>query len=119
MKINGQAATNPGCSIASNGIINGKINPQKEIITNSTHCIFPFHAQRNEEVAPVQLAGDQNEYSYATGVFTFTRTTLSSKQEKGRAEMNFCFTKPNRLINIVIMLFMIHLEVRKGSITCI
>ena len=94
MKINGQAATNPGCSIASNGIINGKINPQKEIITNSTHCIFPFHAQRNEEVAPVQLAGDQNEYSYATGVFTFTRTTLSSKQEKGRAEMNFCFTKP-------------------------
>ena len=92
MRINGQAATNPGCSIASNGIITGKISPQTEIISDSTDCIFPS-GYKNTEVAPVQLAGDQSKYDKKTGVFTFTRTTVA--RDKGRAEMNFCFTKPD------------------------
>ena len=92
MRINGQAAMNPGCSIASNGIITGKISPQTQIITDSSNCIFRFGTDRNREVAPVQLADDQNKFDREKKVFTFTRTTVASK--KGRAEMNFCFTKP-------------------------
>ena len=91
MRINGLTPTNPRCIIASNGLIRGKISPQTQIITQSTGCIFPS-GYRNKEVAPVQLAEDENRYDRKRGVFTFTRTTITRR--KGRAEMNFCFTKP-------------------------
>ena len=91
MRINGLAPTNPRCTIASNGLIRGKISPQTQTITKSTGCVFPS-GYRNKEVAPVQLAEDENRYDRKSGVFTFTRTTITCG--KGRAEMNFCFTKP-------------------------
>ena len=86
MQINGS------CSRSSTtGIITGKINPQTEIITASSGCIF---LSGINEVAPVQKNGDQNQYDSTNNIFTFTRTTTTRAGENGRAEMNFCFTKP-------------------------
>ena len=48
----------------------------------------------NKEVTPVQKNGDQNQYDSTTKTFTFTRTTTTVARGNGRAEMNFCFTKP-------------------------
>ena len=91
MRINGLAPTKPRCIVTSDGLITGEITPQTQIITSSTGCIFPS-GYRNQEVAPVQLAEDRKRYDRKTSVFTFTRTTIT--KGKGRAEMNFCFTKP-------------------------
>ena len=86
MRINGQ------CSISSTtGIITGKISPQTEIVTATSGCIF---LSGNKEVTPVQKNGDQNQYDSTTNTFTFTRTTTTVPRGNGRAEMNFCFTKP-------------------------
>ena len=86
MRINGQ------CSIShTTGIITGKISPQTEIVTASSGCIF---LSGNKEVTPVQKNGDQNQYDSTTKIFTFTRTTTTVPRGNGRAEMNFCFTKP-------------------------
>ena len=48
----------------------------------------------NKEVTPVQKNGDQNQYDSTTKTFTFTRSTTTVARGNGRAEMNFCFTKP-------------------------
>ena len=86
MRINGRCSTSP-----TTGIITGKISPQTEIVNSRTGCIFP---SGDEEVVPVQKNGDQNRFNSTTKVFTFIRTTTTIASGNGRAEMNFCFTKP-------------------------
>ena len=86
MRINGRCSTS-----ATTGIITGKISPQTEIVNSSTGCIF---LSGNEEVVPVQKNGDQNQFNSTTNIFTFIRTTTTVASGNGRAEMNFCFTKP-------------------------
>ena len=86
MQINGRCSISP-----TTGIITGKISPQREIVTASTGCIF---LSGNKEVTPVEKNGDQNQYDSTTKTFTFTRTTTTVPRGNGRAEMNFCFTKP-------------------------
>ena len=54
-------------------------------------CIF---LSGNKEVAPVQKNGDQSQFNNANEIFTFTRTSTTVQRGNGRAEMNFCFTKP-------------------------
>ena len=86
MRISGQ------CSISSTtGIITGKISSQTDVIRRTGGCIF---LSGNKQVAPVQKNGDQNQFDKATRTFTFTRTTTTRTNDNGRAEMNFCFTKP-------------------------
>ena len=77
--------------MSSTGIITGNISPQTEAVSASSGCIF---FSGNEEVAPVQKNGDQNQYDCKSKIFTFTRTTTTDTSGNGRAEMNFCFTKP-------------------------
>ena len=90
LRINGQ------CSVSSTtGIITGNIRPQTQIVTASTGCIF---LSGNKEVAPVQKNGDQNQYDSTTQTFTFTRTATTFASGNGRAEMNFCFTKPTSIL---------------------
>ncbi|XP_066927916.1 uncharacterized protein [Clytia hemisphaerica] len=83
----------PLCSIDSNGVIDGKISPQTDIIKDDSSCIFKFYANPNREVTPVQKGGDENVYIKANETFIFTRSSVLNGQDKGRAEMNFCFTK--------------------------
>ena len=82
------------CSISSTTDITGKIKPQKQIITDSSSCIF---LSGNKEIAPVQKNGDQSQYDSTTETFTFTRTT-TTHPGKDRAEMSFCFTKPTLIL---------------------
>ena len=79
------------CSISSTGIITGKIRSHTDVIRRSTGCIF---LSSDKQVAPVQKNGDQNQFDNKTKIVTFTRTTTTRANDMGRAEMNFCFTKP-------------------------
>ena len=85
LQINGK------CSTSNTGVITGNISPQTETYNAASGCIF---LSGNKEVAPVQKNGDQNQYDSKTKIFTFTRTKTTRSGDNGRAEMNFCFTKP-------------------------
>ena len=82
---------NGKCSTSKTGIITGNISPQTESISTSSGCFFLFGIK---EVARVQKNGDKNQYDSTTKTFTFIRTTTTRPKDNGRAEMNFCFTKP-------------------------
>ena len=81
------------CSISSTtGIITGGIRSQTDVIRGTSGCIF---LSGDKQVAPIHKNGDQNQFDRATKTFTFTRTTTTRANDNGRAEMNFCFTKPS------------------------
>ena len=96
MEINGQTTKDPTefCTISPNGVINGYVTPQKQIIREDLGCIFEINDGREMTVVPVESNGDKNIFDTDLKTFTFVRTIVKKPEYKGRAEMDFCFTTP-------------------------